>query len=91
MTEPARKGPSLPNHPATPRGTWYDVMAVDPVMGVGARLERLIAASYDVALEIAVGRHGRSVLVTLATDAKPQRRSEPARDLGHTPAKRRTR
>jgi hypothetical protein len=62
---------------------WWDVIRTDPVFGIGKRIERIQAASYDAALKTAQERNGSRVLVTLATNAtryEPRRR---AVDLGN--------
>lgn len=69
--------------PPAPAGEWFDVVACDPVIGVGQHLERINAISRSAAEQVAIARHGKNILVTLA-GGKPRRRREAARDLGNS-------
>lgn len=77
-----------PNRPVA-GSLWYDVMRIDPVLGVSAeRIDRFQAPTRAEADRIAREKHGPHYLVTLATNAKriePRRR---ATDLGNTPTRR---
>lgn len=73
LTRSTRSGRSEQLNLGLKLETW-DVHAFDLVFGVGKRLDRFQAVTRSKAEEIARGKHGRAILVTIASNAKPQRK-----------------